>query len=103
MRNAQMLKTCWLLPMLIIAGTFAVHMINLSHDITKKKQFQQQLTVPPHIQTLFWNRIIKKKKCFTFLFKEKHVINLTNVLLTDNFINFYQTHLLLFISLWAKK
>ena len=37
MRNTQMLKTCWLLPMLIIAGTFAVHMINLSHDITKKK------------------------------------------------------------------
>ena len=68
MRNAQMLKTCWLLPMLIIAGTFAVHMINLSHDITKKKQLQQQLTVPPHIQTMFWNRIIKKKKMFHFSF-----------------------------------
>ena len=39
MRNTQMLKTRWLFPMLIIAGTFAVHMINLSHDITKKTSF----------------------------------------------------------------
>lgn len=65
MRNAQMLKTCWLLPMLIIAGTFAVHMINLSHDITKKK------TVSATIDgtTTYTNSVLeqdyqKKKKMF---------------------------------------
>ena len=74
MRNTQMLKTCWLLPMLIIAGTFAFHMINLSHDITKKKQFQQQLTVPPHIQTLFWNKIIEKKNVSRFFLKRSMLL-----------------------------
>ena len=74
MRNTQMLKTCWLLPMLIIAGTFAFHMINLSHDITKKNQFQQQLTVPPHIQTLFWNKIIEKKNVSRFFLKRSMLL-----------------------------
>ena len=74
MRNTQMLKTCWLLPMLIIAGTFVFHMINLSHDITKKNQFQQQLTVPPHIQTLFWNKIIEKKNVSRFFLKRSMLL-----------------------------
>ena len=74
MRNTQMLKPCWLLPMLIIAGTFASHMINLSHDITKKNQFQQQLTVPPHIQTLFWNKIIEKKNVSRFFLKRSMLL-----------------------------
>ena len=41
------------------SATFRVNMINNSQDITKK-QYQQQLTVPPHKQTLVRNSYMEK-------------------------------------------
>ena len=41
------------------SATFRVNMTNNSQDITKK-QYQQQLTVPPHKQTLVRNSYMEK-------------------------------------------
>ena len=41
------------------SATFEVNMTNHSQDITKK-QYQQQLTVPPHKQTLVRNSYMEK-------------------------------------------
>ena len=41
------------------SATFRANMTNNSQDITKK-QYQQQLTVPPHKQTLVRNSYMEK-------------------------------------------
>ena len=59
---------CWLLLLLvkIDAAIFEVNMTNHSQDITKK-QFQQQLVVPPHKQTLLRNMYMKENYLTYFL------------------------------------
>ena len=77
------------------AITFEVNMTNPSQDIIKK-QFQRQLTVPQ----LIWQYVFEKKS-FTFVLRRNVfllnvlIIELTDVLLTVNFIKCYQTAIIM--------
>ena len=58
------------------SATCEANMTNHSQDITKQ-QFQQQLTVPSHKQTLLRNSYVEEKYSifvyfFKSIFKEKH-------------------------------
>ena len=67
--NAQVLIFYWLPPLIvkIEAVTLEVNMTNYSQGTTEK-HFQQQLSVPPHKQTLL-HKMYKEEIYFTFLLK----------------------------------
>ena len=62
-------------------------MTNCSQDIIKE-QFQQQLTLQPHKQTLLRNRYMKEI-CITLMLKRNMLSK--NALLRENFIKLFQT------------
>ena len=82
-----MLIFYWLPPLIvkIDAVAFEVNMTNYSLGTTEK-HFQQQLTVPPHEQTLL-RKTYMEEIYFTFLLR-RNMLSI-NVILIDIYIKHY--------------